>query len=274
MLLSSSDKIEPHIIKSVRRAKAALMPHMKFYCITNGITGKPQDTERCGIRLFELDELAQFKEPIYVPPEKMSHNIRKAGLQKKDMHVDGPVKPVNVRYKTLATNRHLAVSLVELETSVTKWAFMQCFLAYKASFVLGDPFFSHRVKHILGQPIMIHPKKIKTIAEIRNMDRGFEPLSSKVQKALDVRRNSQIPLMMHCAGLTFPGFLKSTSSIKVADSSIPKLQSQPFQNTTDLVEAKSGDLVIEANQLQHLPAHFVHTLNCLDLNIFSNSPQD
>ena len=166
--------------------------------------------------------------------------MRKVGVNNKNMFLDGPIKPVNVRYRTLATNRELAVSLVELETSVTKWSFVQCFLAYKASFVLGDTFFSHRVKHILGQPITIHPKKVKSIAEIRNLDQGMEPLSSKVQKALDVRKNGQLPLMMHCAGLTFPGLRKSLSSVKVekAFDFVSKPEVHPQKTVVTIVTFK------------------------------------
>jgi len=268
MLLSTSKAMEPIVVKSIARAKASLCPHMHFYCITSGIPAKEMDSERCGIQLFELDDLGKYKEPKYVPPEKVTGRMRKKSTKSK--HIDfkeGRFKPVNVHYRTLATNRKLAVSLVELQTSVTKWSFVQCFLAYKTSFVLGDTFFSRRVKHILGQPIMIHPQKVKSIAEIHNamsIDQQFEPLSAGVQKVLGVRKNSQLPLMVHCAGYTLPGFYKYISKSRKTKSKNSEENKQLQLTDTTL---DPDDLVICDQST--LPEHFVHTLDRLDLNIFA-----
>ena len=76
--------------------------------------------------------------------------------------------------------------------------------------------------------------------------------------------------MIHCAGLTFPGLRKSLSKVKHENAFVPSI-SQESQKT-ELVEVKPSDIIIRADQLQHLPAHFVHTLERLDLNIFI-SPQ-
>lgn len=268
VLLSTSADVLPQVEKAARRAKAASIPHMRFYCITSGITAKSEDTERCGIRLIELDDHADYKEPIYVPPEQMSNNLRKAGLQRRDsMPPNRPVKPVTVHYRTLATNRDLAVSLVEVNTSSTKWSFVQCFLAYKASFVLGDTFFSRRVKHILGQPVVIQPKKAKSATDIRRCqleDARFEPLSRIVQQALGVSRNAQLPLMIHFAGLTLPGLRRSLKSKKMESPVLIESNLQTDQSST------SADINITADQMNQLPPHFVYTLQSLNLFIKEN----
>lgn len=275
MVLSPSEEVKTRVEKSVRRAIALTVPYIRFYCITNGIPSKVEDTEKCGIRLFEIDSLGDYKEPVYVAPEKISANMRKIGLKRPDMCTSSsPLKPVNVHYRTLATNRELAVSLVELQTSATKWSFVQCFLAYKASFVLGDTFFSQRVKHILGQPVAIKPKKAKTLAEIRNIDYGFEPLSTKVQRALNIRRNGELPLMVHCAGLTFTGLSKSMGGLKVEQPTIQVPEMKENGTASDLVTSSgTKDIIINADQLHQMPSHFVRTLDSLNLNVFANSQE-
>ena len=48
------------------------------------------------------------------------------------------VKPALVELKLVGANRSLGVSCVQLSTNVTKWNFIECYLAFKASFVLGQ----------------------------------------------------------------------------------------------------------------------------------------
>ena len=247
---------------------------MKFFCITNGIitSNKGEGSERCAIRLFELDDLGDYKEPIYVPPSKVNAKIRKKNTRY--ISKDGIAKPVNVRYRTLDTNQNLAVSLVELETSVTKWSFIQCFLAYKATFVLGDTFFSRRVKHILGQPIPMTPTKFKTVSEIRKIDYSNEPLPPKLQKLLNVRHNNQLPLMIHCAGLTFPGLAKK--KCKDTNESSQNKWEEVAQSTATLERlykvklmsksTNSEDIIITADQHYQIPPHFTYTLERLKLD--------
>lgn len=264
-----SDEVTRLIEKAARRARSASTPHMRFYAITSGIITSGVNgsgAEHCGLRLLELDDQGIYKEPVYVPPEKMSKNLRKASLNHRHKN---SVKPFTVHYRTVATNRQLAVSLVELSTCATKWSFVQCFLAYKAAFVLGDLFFSRRVKHLLGQPVVITPKKQLPAAELRaQLDHyysggGMEPLSRKLQQALGVRRNAQVPLMIHCAGLTLPGLRKSLLSTKMENVVLPK------EENDDTLErpANEKDIIITADKWHQLPDHFRYTLERLELNL-------
>lgn len=259
VLLTATPEVGQKVTKAVRRAKSAVIPYMRYHVIVQGILpgglNQTPTTERCGIRLVELDEFGDVKEPVYVPPSELTRRMIRKGTK----FVTDPVqvKPAIVSYRTLATNRDLAVSLVELKTNVTKWSLVECFLAYKAAFVLGDTYFSRRVKHLLGQPVLIKPTK-SVGHKVRQLDPGFEPLSEEVRRALKVRHNAEIPLMVHHDGLTLPGLKKAlrgpAAKNKSADEVVP-------------VDAKEdADLIIRA---EHLPAHFVDTLDRLKLNVFS-----
>lgn len=283
LLLSENQMIEKFVLKSIRRAKTQLLPPMHFYCIVNGLIPNIQIghwyEERCGIRLTEIDELGKSKEPIYVPPNDMTRNIRKAGANRDNKYVLGPVKPATIKYRVLAQNTDLAVSLIDLHTTTTKWSAIQCFLAYKTSFILGDTFFSYRVKHILGQHITMATLKQKRLENWRHIDQSFEPLSRQVCQKLGVRSNREIPLMIHHYGLILPQLLrpirhlrkKSNQSIDADDDDVDQLKQLDRTNNISIQtdDGDNDDLIIETN-VNHLPGHFYRTLDRLDLNIFSS----
>lgn len=248
MLLSNSSTVDKIVQKSIRQATSELIPYRKFYCITNGIATEKSEQfidERCGISLVALDELGQNKEPVYLSSKNISKKMRKS-ITQKDNKLE--MKPVTVKYRTLSVNRKLAVSLIELHTTVTKWSFIQCFLAYKTSFVLGDVHFSQNVKQILGQRIAVDP--LKQSVRNRAIDYSFEPLSREVRHAIGVNANNQIPLMIHHFGFELPNYIKKIT--------------KPHKQK----DLPTKDLIIEANTLEQMPLHFIETLNRLDLNIF------
>ncbi|KAH9425842.1 hypothetical protein DERP_005061 [Dermatophagoides pteronyssinus] len=269
VLFSEEKTMENHILKAIRRAKAQRTPPMRFYCVVNGLIPSVEIgrwyEERCGIRLTEIDELGQSKEPIYVSPNDMSHNIRKKGAHRDNKYQLGPVKSASIKYRVLAQNPDLAVSLIDLHTTITKWSAIQCFLAYKTSFILGDTFFSYRVKHIFGQHITMSTLKQKNLQNWRHIDQSFEPLSRKVCQKLGVRSNREIPLMIHHYGLLFPKLLRTLRPLK-RQSNHESLNDQTNQNLIKLDD--NDDLIIETN-FNHLPKHFYRTLDRLNLNIFS-----
>ncbi|KAI2802467.1 hypothetical protein BLOT_009922 [Blomia tropicalis] len=256
VLLSTSEELVPRIEKSIRRAIASSIPYRRFYCITNGIIQNQNGSERCGIRLFELDEFGDHKEPIYISPEKLTNRAIKQSRRNGDQYGStGNTRIANVKYRTIAMNRALAVSLVELESSFTKWSFLQCFLAYKASFILGDTFFSARVKHLLGQPVMMKPTKLLTKEEIHRLNQSdHDPLSIEVKRTLNIHHNSEIPLMIHCGGITLPGLIKSLN--------LHRKGTKSSEDGSELVQVKqNNDLIIESE----FPEHFKHTLKRLQL---------
>lgn len=273
VLFSEQKTMENLILKSIRQAKSQLIPPMRFYCIVNGLIPNVEIgrwyEERCGIRLTDIDELGQSKEPIYVSPNEMSKNIRKSGAHRDNKYQLGPVKSAAIKYRVLAQNPDLAVSLIDLHTTVTKWSTIQCFLAYKTSFILGDTFFSYRVKHIFGQHITMATLKQKRLANWRHIDQSFEPLSRKVCQKLNVRSNREIPLMIHHYGLLLPKLLRKLKKQKSSsnndsgqtnEKNLIKMNERQSDNNCD-------DLIIHTN-VNHLPKHFYHTLERLDLNIF------
>lgn len=279
LILSTRKNADNLILKSIRNAKTNVEPFMKFYCIVNGIINNAKlnqfYSERCAVRLVEIDELGKFKEPIYMAAKDISNRLRNEGRKTRDQNL-GPIKFGTVRYRILATNPSLAVSLVEFQTTATKWSFIQCFLAYKASFVLGDTFFSYRVKHILGQPITMASLKEKRLENWRHLDQNFEPLSRQVCQTLGVRSNREIPLMIHHFSLTLPLIKKSLrKKFNQKDFDVNESQSIEKENMNAMNEDKSetmankNDLIIEANSIQTFPKHFIETLDRLNLNIFS-----
>ncbi|KAI7688468.1 hypothetical protein SSS_00093 [Sarcoptes scabiei] len=80
LLLSDQESQKQFVEKSCRKAKADKLPYMRFLCIVNGIIPSAQLNrtyqERCGVRLIEIDELGDCREPVYVSPDEMTKNHR------------------------------------------------------------------------------------------------------------------------------------------------------------------------------------------------------
>ena len=136
VLMSTDDSTETKVLKAVRRAQAMEVPTMSFWCVTKGwptIDGN-ELRERIGIKLLELDELGNHKQPIIVSAQQLTNTMRR----RKNPQPDGMiVKPALIDLKTLDINKTLGVSLVQLSTNVLKWNLIECYLAFKTSFVLG-----------------------------------------------------------------------------------------------------------------------------------------
>ncbi|CAG2112005.1 unnamed protein product [Medioppia subpectinata] len=229
ILLAADEPTAARAQRCLRRSAALSAPAMQYLCVTKGwptIEGGQELTERVGIKLLELDELGDHKQPIIVPAPQLTKSMR----QRRKPQADGMiVKPVLCRLKTLNVNKSYGVALVELSTNITKYSFIECYLANKASFVLGDTRFSRQVQHIMGTPMSIKPTKM-------NYSQDIEPLADNILKRLGVKTNGQIPVLVHHHRLTLPYYF-----------------------------SKKGkqDLVIECPKL---PDHFQWTLQRLALN--------
>lgn len=243
VLLSNSPQTESRVQRSFRQAQAELQCPLKFYCITSGIIANNRQfqTERCALVLKSFE--VNHKQAVYVSPDKVTKSLRKKIASSGGGELANPVKVYTVKYRTVSTNPDLAVSLVEIHCSRTKWAFLQCFLAYKAAFILGDVLYSQNVKQILGQPIVLDPLKTTNNTDNRgsNISPNFQPLSPQLQRKLTVRHNSQIPLMIHHSGITLVNFSKQ-------------------------FDAQNPNLILETSH-HHLPAHFLDTLYTLNLTL-------
>ena len=136
VLLATDQNTEDKVVKAVRRAQAMDIPSMSFWCLTKGWPTIADNhlKERIGIKLLEVDELGDHKQPIIISAEKLTNTMRCRKTPQPDGMI---VKPVLIDLKTIDINKTLGVSLVELSTNVLKWNLIECYLAYKTSFVLG-----------------------------------------------------------------------------------------------------------------------------------------
>ncbi|CAG2177348.1 unnamed protein product [Oppiella nova] len=141
-----------------------------------------------------MDELGDHKQPVIIPAQQLTNTMRRRQKPQSDGMV---VKPVLCGLRTLDVNKTLGVALIELSTNVTKYNFIECYLAFKTSFVLGDNRFCRQVKHIMGTPMSIKPHKM-------NYSQDVEPLPLNIIKKLMVRGNREIPVHIHHNRITLP----------------------------------------------------------------------
>lgn len=142
VLLATDEETEVKVDKALRRATALQLPAMTFWCVTKGwptITGDSL-RERVGAKLLELDELGDHKQTIIIGADHLSNNMRR---RRKVMEDGMVVKPALVELKVAGVNKELGVACVQLSTNVTRWNFIECYLAYRASFVLGNVLGDH-----------------------------------------------------------------------------------------------------------------------------------
>jgi hypothetical protein len=247
LLLTTDQNTEARVDKALRRALALEIPTMTFWCVTKGwpvITGDLL-RERVGVKLLELDEFGKMKHPIIINPDQLTNRMRRH----RDPQPDGmTVKPALIELKLVGVNKDIGVSCAQLSTNVTRWNFVECYLAFKASFVLGnlisstcldlihlklinigDTRFCHQVKHLMGSPVSVKPDKINFIEEV-------EPLSKKIRSMLSVKGNAHIPVLVHHKRIILPHYLNKKNK---------------------------EDLVIDSTTL---PDHFAWTLKTLGIN--------
>ena len=136
ILLATDKDTESKVNKAIRRAAALEVPAMTFWCVTKGWPTICGDSlkERVGLKLLEIDELGDHKQTMIVRAEDLTNRMRKRNPQSDGMIVT----PALVELKTVGVNKALGVACLQLSTNVTKWNFIECYLAYKASFVLGN----------------------------------------------------------------------------------------------------------------------------------------
>lgn len=222
VLLGKTDKGLKEISKITKRNQTTNTPFRTFYVITKGyplIEVGTETHEEVVIHQNEMDDLGEFKEP-----EILARNqIAKRLLKDEDRY-----RKVIVDMKVLDTNKKLAVSLLEISSTVVRWQLIRCYAASKASFILGDVRFAKRVRQVFGQPVILKPTNVPGFD-------NYEPLPIQLRRKLKVDKNSMIPLMMHHQAIRLPFYGK---------------------------RAKGEDLVIRS---QHLPPHFEWTLKQLNL---------
>jgi 23S rRNA-/tRNA-specific pseudouridylate synthase len=136
ILLVTNESTEKKVIKAINRCKPMEIPFMKFWCITKGwpVINAPFLRERVGIKLLEIDELGEHKESIIIPSEQLTNSMRRRQKPQSDGLI---VKTVLSEMRTIEINKSLSTALVELSTTSLKWNFIPCYLANRATFVLG-----------------------------------------------------------------------------------------------------------------------------------------
>jgi 23S rRNA-/tRNA-specific pseudouridylate synthase len=119
VLFATDSQTENKVIRAIRQSQSLESPAMTFWCLTKGwpIINNHQMRERVGIKLLELDELGDHKQPIIISPEQLTNKMRRRRIAQTDGMV---VKPALVDLKTIDMNKTLGVSLVELSTNVQK----------------------------------------------------------------------------------------------------------------------------------------------------------
>ena len=133
----NDENTQNRIKNSIARSKQLDKPMMTFYCITKGwpinIPNESVLRERIGIKLVEVDELGDYKEPIIIKAEELSRRMRKRIPLKDGMKVKTSI----VELQILDCNKNLGVSLVEVAVNSQKWGLIQCYISQKASFIIG-----------------------------------------------------------------------------------------------------------------------------------------
>lgn len=189
----------PRFVKALASSRINKIPPYGFRAITCGypILTKDKLQEIVGVKLVEVDEFGDYKEPVIVQNPSKAYRDRfvkdKATCQ--------------VELKVSKINKEYSAALIELYVSQLKWDFVRCYLSSKTSFILGDVRFSKRIREILGKPIQVSAFKSS-----QRFDDNYEPLNSKLRKLLGVYKNSSIPLMLDLHALRLKGFDRKQKS--------------------------------------------------------------
>lgn len=179
VLLCGNEKLKPKIQKCINRSKTHRIPLYSFQCIAQGFPAIQGDelSEKVRIKLRDLDELADYKEPI-IAPEKCHKKVLDRGY----------LTRVSLRIK--AINKLNSASYLNVCTNQLRWNFVRCYVANKAAFVIGDLRFSANMKRILGETV------IETTNSFYKNNR-IEPMNRTMLRALKVQSNRKVPLMLH-----------------------------------------------------------------------------
>lgn len=207
ILLSKSDLGSKVISRISRLYKPQMIPFAKYWCITKGYPIIPGNfiSEQITLKKIDVDELADYKEPIIVTKKSFTE----AFMQNHEQDFTSG----RVEMHVLETNKDYAVSLVEIATNQIKFSMVRCYAASKTSFILGDTRFARRVRHVLGKPITLSPPSVP--------DDNYEPLPAPIRKRLLVPRNSAVPLMIHLRSIKIPRYGPGKTDLEITTTQLP-----------------------------------------------------
>lgn len=214
-LVLLSNQIDLHKIAFTRSVSASRInktPPFGFRALTSGypLLNTDRIYEKVGVRMTEIDELGDHKEPVIV----------KELTQKFDDRNIHDAKSFQAELIIKKINRELSTALIELFVSKLSWDFSRCYISSKTSFILGDVRFSKRIRHILGRKIQVSPLKSS-----QKYQDDYEPLDEKLRQMLGIKRNSEIPLMLdlHCLRLKnfFPKKGNNNRDLRIESSFMP-----------------------------------------------------
>lgn len=179
ILLCTNPRSKARIRRCINRSKTDRVPLYSFQCIAQGFPAIQGNelSEKIRIKLRDLDELADYKEPIIVP-EKFHRKEQDRGYL------------TRVSLKINSINKLNSASYLNVCTNQLRWNFVRCYVAHKAAFVIGDLRFSANIKRILGETVL------ETTNSFYKNNR-IEPMNRSMLRALKVRSNRKVPLMLH-----------------------------------------------------------------------------
>lgn len=198
IILSKGPDATKIVKTACRRGRAMHIPFMTYWCLCRGYpveTNAKSEVERVAIRLCEVDELGDYKEPVIISDRNFT---------KRQARLTEDFKIVFADCRVLESNTKLSASLLQISCNSDKWRFVQTYAAYRTSFILGDYRFSRRVGQLLGNPITLTPQKLHSPGYS-----DYEPLHVNVRRKLRVARNAEIPLMIHRRKIILPLYLRS-----------------------------------------------------------------
>lgn len=223
ILFSGNSKAKPSIRKALQTNKVLGDPYLNFVCIAQGfpaISGN-ELSEKVRIKLMDVDEFADYREPIIVEPTYKKQEINNGYLAR-------------VFLKINSINRLNSSSYLNVKTNRLKWNFARCYVANKASFIIGDLRFSANVKRLLGEQVL------ETTNSFYKNNR-IEPLNKEVRKALNIRSNRQVPIMLHLESVSLKNYRNKDILIqcKLPDHFSYALKKLKLVNSTDESENSS-----------------------------------
>ena len=203
ILLAGNKTAKSKIQYSFHRNKSEGRLYYDFLCIAQGFPAIQGDElgEKVRIKLRDLDELADYKEPIIVSPRKT-----------KDPNDKGYLTRVNLKINSI--NKQNSTSFLKILTNQMRWNFVRCYVANKTAFVIGDLRFSANVKRILGQTVL------ETTNSFYKNNR-IEPLNKDILNDLKVKTNRKIPLMLHLNSISLRKYNKA-DEITIRSKKLPE----------------------------------------------------
>ncbi|XP_068216819.1 mitochondrial mRNA pseudouridine synthase RPUSD3-like [Palaemon carinicauda] len=193
VLLSSKKEMSQKVQKCFRRSKAFKRPPLSYWAVTVGSPAPETIKTKVGISLDHVDGVG--KVPVIRKKYKMAEVDR------------GEVKLAVVKHSTLFHNLLNDAALVEVEIQTLKWHFLRVWLAHCCSPVLGDPFYSGRVRYIFDRKIQVSPHN----------PAAHHPLeiSNKICQLLELPKDTPeiIPSLIHLAKIRLSSFNKDKTDL-------------------------------------------------------------